>query len=187
MVEADGRLLVRDLACGRCVNCRAGAPLWCSDPADEGPVLLDLSTYDADALALLRALTAATALAESGVSTDSVVLVLDEHPGPLHALCRLAYVGDILCAGDAADADLRRRLAEVSPYARADVVVTTRAARAAVKAVVRGGLVCLPSSEVEAPSVTELVQREVRLVGAMDLAGYIRTVGAPVVEGAVRA
>ena len=47
-------------------------------------------------------------------------------------------------------------------------------ARTAVRSVQRGGVVCLPDSpDVAAPSITELVQRDVRLVGpsAVDALG----------------
>jgi hypothetical protein len=67
---------------------------------------------------------------------------------------------------DGRDDEARDRLATLSPTGRAQTVLTRHDARTAVRSVERGGHVCLPDLHVAAPSVTELVQRDVKLVSA---------------------
>jgi len=114
-----------------------------------------------------RVLSAAAAVLAAGLAPDAVLVVLDDEPalGALGALCAALHTGVVLTAADA-----RALQGQITtPTGRADAIVTTRAARSAVRAVRRGGTVCLPWADVDAPSVTELVQREVRLVGTDSL------------------
>lgn len=105
-------------------------------------------------------LSAAAAVHAAALPADAVLLVLASAP-ELGDLCRAIHPGSVLEAQDAREVHDVIRTAT----GRADAVVTTHAARSAVKAVRRGGVVCLPWTDVDAPSVTEIVQREVRLVG----------------------
>jgi hypothetical protein len=134
---------------------------------------------DREPEAALRSITAAAALAAARVSVTSIVLALDDADSDtddalaLRQLARLAHAGPLLFARDAADPALRQELAQLSELGRADVIVATGQARAAVKAVRRGGTVFLAAARVDAPSVTEFVQREVRLVGARDVRPFL--------------
>jgi hypothetical protein len=92
------------------------------------------------------------------LTTGSPELVTDL-VGPWHR-------GAVLVAGDARDPDMRRRLSALSSTGRAPLVLTVTDVRAAVRAVERGGQVCGPDDGLRLPSVTELVQRDVRLVSA---------------------
>jgi hypothetical protein len=60
-------------------------------------------------------------------------------------------------------------LADATPTGRAEVVLSLIDGRAATKAVARGGVVCLPDRQLPMPTVTEVVQRELRLVGVHSL------------------
>lgn len=166
-------LVVEDRSCRACDPCRAGFVLWCVSPAPGSEVLRLVSDRDPDAA--IRSLTAAAALCTGDVDPISLVLAVDDDPGDpddalaLHRLVRHAHQGPLLAARHTAAPGLREELAGQSELGRADVIVTTGQARAAVKAVRRGGTVFLPNTPIDGPSVTELVQREVRLVGARDL------------------
>lgn len=170
---ADGVVLV-DRSCGACAPCAAGATLWCLMPRDEGRDLAPAVPADS-AERLVAALMAASAFAEAPAT--STVLVVDEHAGPLAVLVRALGSDRVLVSSDPFDAGLKSQLAEVEPTGRAAVIVTASDARVAVKAVRRGGHVCVGNPTVRMPSVTELVQREVTLVGPREVAGVIRRVG----------
>jgi hypothetical protein len=190
----DGVLSLRDVSCDQCVECVAGFALWCRTPTLDGPVVLELDQPErqegfggADGgEGLLRLLGATAALSGAQVQPNAVVLVLDDDFQTLGRLVRLVHAGPVLATADAADPDVRVRLAGLTASGRADVVVTTRQARTAVKAVIRGGVVCLPAASVIAPTVTELVQREVRMVGATDIVALLRRVGADQIKQAVQ-
>lgn len=167
------RTTVEDVACGRCPACRAGKTYWCSEPAATGSTLATLGT-DADPDWVRRWATALGALAEARPDPDDTVLLLS--PAPSSAATRLVGLvhPGLVLATDGSDDDSRRTLREVSPTGRAQVVVALGQARTAVRSVQRGGVVCLPDSpDVATPSITELVQRDVRLVGpsAVDALG----------------
>ncbi len=116
-----------------------------------------------------RVLSAAAAVLAADLAADAYLVVLASDPA-LVDLCRAVHPGPVVAADDA----VSLRGAIPTPTGRADAVVTTTAARAAVRAVRRGGVVCLPWAEVDAPSVTEVVQREVRLVSAPSLDALTR-------------
>ena len=121
--------------------------------------------------AAIRLLTAADAVAvacEGGfLPPDGVLLVLaeDAHLETLADLCRPSHPGPVIASTTAKEAAPRIS----TTTGRADAIVTLHQAREAVRAVRRGGIVCLPALPVDAPTVTELVQREVRLIGARSL------------------
>lgn len=119
-----------------------------------------------DTIGRLQTAAAAVESARDGgfLASGDVLLVLaaEVHLGLLSDLCREVHPGPLVSSTTARDAVGLI----TTPTGRADVVVTLFQAREAVRAVRRGGTVCLPLAEVDAPSVTELVQREVRLVGA---------------------
>lgn len=185
--RSERTIAVVDLACGRCNECRTGHGLWCRDPQSDGPTLLEVET-PARSADLMRWLTAAAALPAALLAADAVVLVLAEGAvGPLAELVRLLHPGVVLVSENAADPTVRSRLAALTASGRADMVLTTEQARNAVKAVVRGGAVCLPAAPVVAPSITELVQREVRLVVAQDVRPVIERLGRATVQRALAA
>ena len=170
---ADGVVLV-DRSCGTCASCTADAPLWCVRPQVDGR---DLTPPFAAELvdALGAALAGAAALVEAPAA--STVLVVDEQHGPLAILVRAIGPARVLVSPDPFDLETKSALAEIEPSGRAPVVVAGPDARAAVKAVRRGGHVCVGDPGVRMPSVTELVQREITLVGPRDIAAVVRRVG----------
>lgn len=173
--SADGVVLV-DRSCGACAVCSAGASLWCVGREGDGRDLAP--AVPADRIERLgAALAGAAALLEAPAA--STVLVVDEPGGPLAILVRALDPGRVVVGPDPLDPVLRSSLAEVEASGRAPVVVASFDARAAVKAVRRGGHVCVGQPGARMPSVTELVQREVTLVGPRDVAGLIRRVGKP--------
>ena len=166
-------IVVEESSCGACPPCRVGFGLWCASPAGPREALRMESVLGAECA--LRSITAAAALAGGGTPATGVILALDSCPGDpgdplaLGRLAAVAHAGALVRARDAGDASVRGELARLSELGRPDAVVTTGGARAAVKAVRRGGTVFIPAAPLDSPSVTELVQREVRLVGARDL------------------
>lgn len=170
---ADGVVFV-DRSCGRCAACTAGATLWCLQPEEAGRDLAPVVPADRAEM-LVTAIAAASAFAEAPAA--STVLVVDEQDGPLAILVRGLGSARVIVGADPFDADLKARLAELEPTGRAAVVVAASDARAAVKAVRRGGYVCVGDPAARMPSVTELVQREVSLLGPRAVAGTIRRLG----------
>jgi hypothetical protein len=166
IVPEGDSIHVVDVHCGECVACRAGLDFWCLDPLEEGVQLFSLATPAAPD-ELQRWLGALAALSTTSSAPDAVLLVLEDVDLPAATeLVRPWHPGPVLASVDGRDDDARTRLLELSPTGRAQVVLTLRAARTAVRSVQRGGLVCLPDAAVDAPSVTELVQRDVKLVAA---------------------
>lgn len=159
-----GAVLV-DLSCGLCHSCCAGAPLWCQSPGAEGRDLSPAITsgrVDDVAAALMLA----SAVTRTPVGATVLVLADEREPVAL-VLAELA-TGRVVVAPDVQSA--RSQLAS-EPTGRAAVVASADEIRAAVRAVRRGGHVCTAGPAASRPSVTELVQREVTLVGPNDVAG----------------
>lgn len=159
-------------ACGGCGACAAGATLWCLEPADEGHDLTPEVPLSS-AVDLVDALLAAAALQE--VPASETVLVHGDADGATAVLVRALAAGRVVVASDLVAA--RDELA-TEATGRAAVVVAGRDAQSAVRAVRRGGYVCVTDSTAMLPSVTELVQREVTLVGPLDAVGVARRVDA---------
>ncbi len=136
---------------------------------------------DAQADAVLTMLGCVAAFARADVPTDHSVLVLgDESCAPLARMIERVHIGAVFLAEDPRDPQVTHQLASNRPTGRADAVVTTTRVRAAVKAVRRGGRVCAAASDdiaFEMPSITEVVQREVAIVGAADVVGAALAIG----------
>jgi hypothetical protein len=170
---SDGVVTLLDHSCGACPECTAGWPLYCTSIRDEGVTALVTAGNNPEAV--LRRVTTASALAALAPDSARVVLCLDEASpeGPTLAdFVRCVYPGPVLEATSPTDPHVVQALAGSTSLGRADIVVTTSQARAAVKAVRRGRWVCLPFAEVVAPTITELVQREVTLVAPRALADF---------------
>jgi hypothetical protein len=179
----DGVVLV-DRSCGTCATCAAGAPLWCVRPEDQGRDLTPPFAPDlADALG--AALAAAAALVEAPAA--STVLVIAEQNGPLAILVATLGPTRVLVNPDPFDLETRSALTEIEASGRAPVVVAGPDAQAAVKVVRRGGHVCVGDPDARMPSTTELVQREVTLIGPRDIAAVVRRAGESAWAAAVQA
>jgi threonine dehydrogenase-like Zn-dependent dehydrogenase len=171
------RVVVVDRSCGHCPTCTSGFLLWCTDHGSEHEIMVPVTVMDPRSV--LRSLTACAAFVIAGVDPSAVVLVLDEEssdPMAVTVLLRSIHPGLVLATSDPADTATRRAISQASVHGRADVVVARHLARAAVKAVVRGGIVCLSADTVEGLTVTELVQREVVLVGARSIQDLLERV-----------
>lgn len=160
-----------DRSCGSCTACGAGAGLWCLRPTAQGRDLAGPVPVDRVG-SLTAALRAAAALAE--VSTVGTVLAVGDEGGALGVLVRAVTGARVLVVPDPFDAGVKDELGRLEASGRAPVVVAGPDVRAAVRAVRRGGEVCTGGPVATLPSVTELVQREVTLVGPRDVAGLIR-------------
>ncbi|WP_182525236.1 hypothetical protein [Nocardioides dongkuii] len=167
---SSGETVLVDRACGSCAACLAGSSLHCSAPLANGRVLT-APVPAQSANELLSAVLAAAALAEAPEA--STVVVVATESTPLAVVVRTATRARVLVTPDLADAGLRAELADLEPSGRARVVVAGTDARAAVKAVRRGGHVCVGDATATMPSVTELVQREVTLVAPRDAAAVL--------------
>lgn len=159
-----------DRSCGSCPACLTGARLWCLHPSEPGRDLT--GPVPADRVdTLTAALSAAAALAEA--PTAGTVLAIGDEDGPLAILVRAVTDAHVLVVPDPFGSDVKERLGRLEDSGRAPVVVAGADVRAAVRAVRRGGHVCVGVPTDKQPSVTELVQREVTLVGPRDVAGLI--------------
>src|SRR5690606_17162758 len=132
---------------------------------------------------LLLAAVGAAALREEEI----LLAVATDRRVEFGELLRLHHRGPVIVASSPRDPAAMSALAEVSATGRADAVASLGSARDAVRAVSRGGTVCLSGQPTEAPTVTELVQREVRLVGASDLPATLARVGRRDVESVLGA
>lgn len=164
-----------DVSCGRCLECEAGAPVWCREQGEEGREVVRVPAMLAPVALEALLATAALERAPEGVP----VLVVAAPGSPLPELVRRLRADASVICGDPADGDVREALAALDPTGRAPVLVTTGDARRAVKAVRRGGQVCVSGTAAAVPSITELVQREVTLVGPRDLAPVMTRIDPP--------
>lgn len=160
-----------DRSCGHCRACSAGSSLWCVRPSTEGRDVTGPVPGDRRE-PLTLALQAAAALAE--VSEAGTVLALGAEASALGVLLGAVTNVRVLFAADPFDVGIKDELGRLEPSGRAAVVVAGPDVRSAVRAVQRGGWVCTGGPAATLPSVTELVQREVSLVGPRDVAGLIR-------------
>jgi hypothetical protein len=175
IVRDGDSIHVLDVHCGRCAACQASLDFWCLHARQDGAQLFSLDTR-ATPEELQRWLAALAALATTASAADAVLLVLEDvDPHAAADLVRPWHSGPVLVSRDGRDHESRTRLAELSPTGRAQVVLTLRAARTAVRSVQRGGQVCLSDIDVDAPSVTELVQRDVKLVAARTIRDLVAT------------
>jgi hypothetical protein len=157
---------VEAVHCGACESCDAGWTYWCRTPRPSGEPLVALGG-PAGEQTTLRWLSLVNALAVADPRPEDVVLVLSEaDPGAVRTLVGCLHAGAVAVSADGRDAATRDFLNGASETGRAQIVLAEHRARDAVKAAQRGGTVCLPAGPVLAPSVTELVQRDVRLVAA---------------------
>ncbi len=163
-----GAVLV-DHACRSCAACSAGAGLWCTAPVPEGRQLTP-ELPESRVAVVAEALLSIAALEE--VATSSAVLLLSAPASPV-AVLGSAFAKRLVVATSPAEA--RAELKDEAT-GRAAVVVAGADARIAVRGVRRGGHVCVADPTATLPSVTELVQREVTLVGPRDVAGLAKRI-----------
>lgn len=182
--KPHGSAVLVDGACGSCGSCMAGAGLHCTRPLAEGRVLTEPVPL-AVAEELLAAIFAVAALTE--VPETETVVVAAQDSSSLAVLVRAISPSRVLLATDLRDDTLRAELSRLEPSGRARVVVAGGDVRAAVRAVRRGGYVCVGGPALDLPSVTELVQREVSLVSPRDAAAVLDRVSAQVWSAAVAA
>lgn len=176
-----GAAAVVDLSCGGCSNCRAEARVWCSTPLPDGPVLVEVPATQAESA--LHGLLIADAVRCAAPSGEHAVLAIGGEAAEVAArLVRMLHDGLVLTAPDARDAGARAALEAARPSGRADVVACDASDRAGVRAVARGGDVCLALDRRAETTVTELVQREVRLVGPGSLTALLALLGRQAVE-----
>ncbi|WP_341241193.1 hypothetical protein [uncultured Nocardioides sp.] len=173
-----------DAACDVCAACAAGARLHCTRPLVEGRQLT-APMPRVVAEEMLEAVTAVAALVEA--PPVGTVVVAAPADSSLAVLVRAVSPSRVLFAADLRDEALRADLGRLESSGRARVVVASGDVRAAVRAVRRGGHVCVGGSVLHAPSVTELVQREVSLVAPLDAAAVLGRVSTQVWSAAVAA
>lgn len=158
-----------DARCGACAACIAGRDYWCLGARTSGPVLAELAEVR-DLAAVRRWTSALAALAAAQKEPGATLLVLAD--GSADVVTRLVasfHPGPVVVAPNARDPEMRHRLSSLSSTGRASLSLTVTDVRAAVRAVERGGQVCGPDDGLLLPSVTELVQRDVRLVSAQGI------------------
>lgn len=183
-LTGTGSAAVIDVSCGRCAACTSGSDLWCSRPHSDGEVLVEVPAAHGETAT--QSLLVADAVRCAEPADEHAVLVLGGAAAvAAAALVRLMQSGAVLTARDARDPEVRGALAVARPSGRADVVACVHDDRAAVRAVARGGDVCIAFGGPATTSVTELVQREVRLLGPRSLTALLTVLGRPAAEAAL--
>ncbi|MCR6030138.1 hypothetical protein GGQ22_01605 [Nocardioides sp. zg-579] len=181
----EGATVLVDRSCGRCGTCRAGAGLWCSVPAAEGRSVSPRVPVAA-AAALRAGVLAAAALLEAPRARTT--LVVAEPGSPTAVLAGRMLDGLVLAAPSLTDEAVRAQVAEREPSGRAAVVMAGADVRSAVRAVRRGGHVCVVHASPDSrPSVTELVQREVTLLAPRQVTPVLDRLSEPDWAAAVAA
>ncbi|MDN4160191.1 hypothetical protein [Nocardioides abyssi] len=158
--------LLADRSCGTCEPCAAGASLWCRSPRSTARTSSPALPGDV-APALRSAVLAVAALLDAPAARTT--LVVGHEGSATLVLARLLVDGAVLAAPSLTDPALKAQVAAREASGRAAVVVAGDDVRSAVRAVRRGGHVCVPGQGAEMPSVTELVQREVTLLAPQDV------------------
>jgi D-arabinose 1-dehydrogenase-like Zn-dependent alcohol dehydrogenase len=167
--HADGTVTFADASCGACEECSAGVRLWCTNPCDE-PARVGAAVPGEYADLIESALLSVAALvALRPLDRHETVLATGASAGAAAVFARKITGAAVLTASDPRDEDVRRQLADQDSSGRASVIVATDHLRDAVRAVRRGGYVCGAPNTDLLPSVTELVQREVSLIGPQDI------------------
>ncbi|GGO71481.1 hypothetical protein [Nocardioides deserti] len=162
--------LLADRSCGTCEPCAAGAALWCRSP--HGTARTSSPALPGDVLPALRsAVLAVAALLEAPAARTT--LVVGHEGSATLVLARLLVDGTVLAAPSVTDPDLKAQVAAREASGRASVVVAADDVRSAVRAVRRGGHVCVPGPAADLPSVTELVQREVTLLAPQQVTSVL--------------
>lgn len=174
----DGGLVLRSLACRRCLSCVQGRRDHCRSPLSEDrysdEVHLSRTLVDGDDLAtVLRCSDAVLAHADAG---DSVA-VIGGTPGQARLLTAIVAASGVQAAhGSSPDptADARSRAQEVRASwmggDRYDIVVSLDGdLELAAMTVRRGGRVTAGGRVSVPPRIGTLVQREVSLIGPRDV------------------
>ena len=193
--SAEGRLRIEDRSCGTCPNCSAGWPTWCVTPGSvRRSCAFQVPARDGKLVCDILAMTAAALAA--GIK-KRVVVVQDDRGGATSAAIALLGARVVLRAGSPAslpanrdgvspDDDVRRALHDLTPTGKADVVVAGSGdLRRALRSVVRGGCVATAGPASSVVTVTEWVQRELRLVGPADIFAAVTGTSGPSVVGAI--
>lgn len=178
-----GTALLFDRSCGHCGVCQLGWSAWCEQPG-EGRALCSIPKQVSVSFAT-AVLMATSALMTADLDGSAIVAVCTP-PGHevLSRLAQLVHRGPIVATSDLRDPQFKSYLGETSATGRPDAIVTVSSGRDAVMAVKRGGIVCLAESIDDMPSVTELAQREVRVLGPRDLSAVVDGIGRRQVEEA---
>lgn len=147
-----------------------------------GETLLSVEA-DASASDLLSWLTAMSAVLAAELRQDDTLLVLSSaNPRDVENLFAIVHTGPVVAATESRDRESRKILSESTSTGRAEAVVALQDGREAVKAVIRGGSVCLPDHPLNMPSVTELVQREVQLFGVRNVVQIVQSISRETLE-----
>lgn len=162
--------LLADRSCGVCEACAAGSSLWCRAPQEAARVASPVVPARL-APALQAAVLTAAALLEAPAARTT--LVVTRAGSAALVLAQRLVDGTVLAAPSLTDPGLKAQVAGREASGRAAVVVAADDVRSAVRAVRRGGHVCVPSPAAELPSVTELVQREVTLLAPQQVTGVL--------------
>lgn len=182
-LDASGTAHIFDRSCGRCDVCQLGWSVWC-EQMGEGRALCSIPTQLSVSFATAM-LMATSALMVANLDGSAVVAVFsplgDE---ALFRLVQLVHRGTVVATSDLRDPVFKSYIAGISVTGRPDAIVTVSGGRDAVMAVKRGGIVCLANSVADMPSVTELAQREVRVLGPRDLSAVVEFIGRKQVEDA---
>jgi len=178
-----------DLSCGHCELCAAGSRSWCEGPVG-GSERGDSGLGWRAPTEKLELLVESALVASAAMQVDlqgATVAVVGQDRQPLVEMVKGLGATRVLNAPDTFDTELLSALGQVEATGRAGVVLTLGDARSAVLSVRRGGVVCLGRNAGVLPSLTELVQREVRVLGPRDVFALLDAIGPKTWAAAVAA
>jgi hypothetical protein len=177
VTERDSEII--DLSCGNCESCAAGSRSWCERPGTDGEREGRCTGWTAptDRLdKLVKAALVASAAMHTDLGCLTVTVVGQDRQALIEMVLGLGATR-VLNAPSTLDDDLLAALRKVAATGRPDVVLTLDNCRSAVLSARRGGVVCVGANAGVLPSLTELVQREVQVVGPGDLFSLLDALG----------
>lgn len=175
-----------DLSCGHCELCVAGSRSWCESPVGGSDSRLGWGAPTEKLELLVEAALVASAAMQVNLQ-GATVAVVGQDRQPLVEMVKGLGATRVLNAPDTFDTELLSALGQVEATGRAGVVLTLGDARSAVLSVRRGGVVCVGRNAGVLPSLTELVQREVRVLGPRDVVALLDAIGPKTWAAAVAA
>lgn len=172
--RARGTALL-DASCGACDRCTDGLDFWCTSPSfeNEGTLLAELGLMPSEHT--LMVVLGLTALAgRSPVRTP--VLIETPEVEIAQRIAALLAPAQTFVTDDSRGVETRKQLAAASRTGRAGTVLNVVDHGKAVRAVERGGVVVVTPSAAVRATLTEIVQRELSVVGVTSLA-HLRSIG----------
>lgn len=175
VVLQTGGTSIVDVSCGSCSRCIVDLDFWCTRHLSQADGTLLAEVNPAPSENTLMVALGLSALA-SHSSIQTPVLIEAPEVQVAQALVDLLAQVQTFVTADSRSAEARSQVATASETGRAGTVLNVVDHGKAVRAVERGGTVVFTPSDVKQPTLTEVVQRELSVIGVTSLA-HLRNAG----------